>query len=184
MMKKAIGFLLFSLSGLGFASSATTLQAQTYGAQLASPLSQEAIIKAIQAATHLAKADGRAGSFVLVDTHGETIASYRMPGALPSTYGFSKSKAVTAVGLGIATDKMVAALPPKILSNILTNQGGKYVIFPGGFPVYQNGQIIAGVAFGSTIVATDSNVGNAKTPHQNGDVECAKAALAILESKV
>jgi|GEM_PF-1956149 len=143
-------------------------------------LTESRIHQAQLAATKKARELGRAGTFVLVEKHGHLIASYRMHGALPSTFNFAKSKAETAVALGIATDKLQSALPPAILNNLTTTQGGKYVIFPGGLPVRIGKHLIAGVAFGSTIVSLDSNIPNKDTPNQDADIQCAKAALDVL----
>lgn len=143
-------------------------------------LTESRIHAAQLAATKKARELGRAGTFILIERHGKLIASYRMHGALPSTFGFAKSKAETAVALGIPTGKLQSALPPAILNNITTTQGGKYVMFPGGFPVRIGKHLIGGVAFGSTIVSLDSNVPNKDTPNQDADVQCAKAALTVL----
>ena len=145
-------------------------------------LSMPRIQKSINAAVKMAHKLGRAGSYVLVDTHGDILAAYRMPGALPSTFGFSKSKAVTAVALGVPTDELQKKLPTKILENIITTNNGKYVLFPGGYPVRLKNKIIAGIAFGSTIVSLDSNVAEENTPFKDADERCAKAALIALNS--
>ena len=158
---------LWLVQSIGSASDNNVLtEAKTHKAELA----------AIQKAKEL----GRAGSFVMVDTHGEIIAAYRMPKALPSTFGFAKSKAETVVALGVSTEKLAKTVPEPILTNLMTNQGGKYVVFPGGYPVRINGRLVAGLAFGSTIVSLDSNVPNPNTPNKDADVQCAKAALAVL----
>ena len=166
-----LGALLISSAASSYAGTSLT------ATQI---LSETQIHKAEMAAINLAHKLGRAGSFILVDTHGEIIAAYRMPGALPSTFNFAKAKAETAVALGTSTEHLATAVPQPILNNLLSNQGGKYVIFPGGYPVRVGHKLIAGIAFGSTIVALDSNVANPDTPHKNGDILCAKAALAAL----
>ena len=162
---------------IGLLSTAITSCIQAHELTKNQILSMPQIQKSIAAAVKMAHKLGRAGSYVLVDTHGDILASYRMPGALPSTFGFSKSKAITAVSLGVPTDSLQKKLPPKILDNIITNNNGKYVIFPGGYPVRLQNKIIAGVAFGSTIVSLDSNVPNEDTPHKDADELCARAAL-------
>jgi len=143
-------------------------------------LSESRIHQAQLAATKKARELGRAGSFVLVERHGHLIASYRMHGALPSTFNFAKSKAETVVALGIATDKLESSVPQAILNNLMATQGGKYVIFPGGYPVRVGKHLIAGVAFSSTILSLDSNVANPDTPNKDADIQCAKAALDVL----
>ncbi len=147
------------------------------------PFSLAQIQKAETVVVKKAHELGRAGSFVVVDRHGEIIASYRMPKALPSTFNFTKAKAQTAVALGVPTSKLGESVPASILSNLISTQAGKFVIFPGGYPIRIDGHLVGALAFGSTIVSLDSNVPNADTPNKDADIVCAKAALNIFTNK-
>jgi uncharacterized protein GlcG (DUF336 family) len=101
----------------------------------------------------------------VVDAGGNLVALQRMDGALLVSIDIAANKAYTAVAIKIATDELAKLTQSgQPLFGIHNADGGRIVIFGGGFPLERNNEIIGGIGVSGGSVEQD--------------VLCAKAALA------
>lgn len=105
----------------------------------------------------------------IVDAGGNLVAQQRMDGALLVSIDIARNKAYSAVAVKIPTHELAqAAQPGQPLFGIHNADGGRIVIFGGGFPLSINGEIIGGIGVSGGSVQED--------------VTCAEAALKKLQS--
>ncbi len=125
--------------------------------------------KAIEAAIKKAQEIGIAVSVAIVDQYGDLVAFGRMKGAIKISPKFAITKAYTSGTLGIGTADMAAyAVEGKPYYGMTSLFGGELTTISGGLPIMQNGKLIGGVGVGGS-------------QDVNQDLECAQAALKILE---
>jgi len=125
--------------------------------------------RALEASENKARELGITVSTVIVDDHGDIIALSKMDSALIISPKFAISKAYTAANLGFATgDLSQYASEGKPYFGINTLFGGELDLLAGGVPVKMHDKVIGGVGVGGS-------------QDTNQDVECAKAAVAVLE---
>lgn len=125
-------------------------------------------IKVIKAAEKKAKAIGVPMVVTVVDDGGNLVAQHRMDGALLASINISKNKAYTAVAVKVPTHELAAlSQPGQPLFGIHNADGGRIVIFGGGFPLKHGDHIIGGIGVSGGSVEED--------------VACAKAGLNGLE---
>lgn len=104
----------------------------------------------------------------VVDAGGNLVAQARMDDALLVSVSISLNKAYTAVALKMPTHELAPlAQPEKPLFGIHNADGGRIVIFGGGFPLTTGGAVIGGIGVSGGSVEQD--------------IECALAAIKLLE---
>lgn len=105
----------------------------------------------------------------VVDAEGNLVALQRMDQALLVSIDIAINKAYTAVAVKIPTHELAkVAQPGQPLFGIHNADGGRIVIFGGGFPLKLNNEIIGGIGVSGGSVEED--------------IRCAEAALERLVS--
>ena len=104
----------------------------------------------------------------VVDAGGNLIAQHRMDNALLVSIDISLNKAYTAVAVKMPTHDLASASQPgQPLFGIHNADGGRIVIFGGGFPLKQQDEIIGGIGVSGGSV--------------DDDILCAMAGVERLE---
>jgi uncharacterized protein GlcG (DUF336 family) len=104
----------------------------------------------------------------VVDSGGNLVAQQRMDGALLVSIDISLNKAYTSVALKMPTGSLApVSQPGQPLFGIHNADGGRIVIFGGGFPIKQGDEIIGGI---------DVSGGSVED-----DILCAEAGLETLQ---
>lgn len=79
----------------------------------------------------------------VVDAHGNPVLFRRMTGSSLVAIGMAVRKAETAVALGMATaDIRPLVEPGQPLYPLLSAEGGRYVAFGGGIPIWNDGVLV------------------------------------------
>lgn len=117
----------------------------------------------LDAASTKAQELNRAMAIAVCDHAGELKAFIRMDGAPPSAASIAQNKAYTAASFGLSTDKWHSVIKDDPALAMGFAHTPRLIIFGGGYPVIEDGQIIGalGVSGG----------------HYSDDMECAKSAL-------
>jgi uncharacterized protein GlcG (DUF336 family) len=132
-------------------------------------ISLDKAVEALRASEKKAEELGTTVSTAIVDDYGILIAFSHMDGALHISPRFSQAKAFTSASLGLPSGDVAAyAAEGKPYFSINTSFGGELMVIPGGLPVKHNGKVIGAVGVGGSLDV-------------NQDVECAKAAVEVLE---
>ena len=125
--------------------------------------------KMIEAAERKAEEIGFGISVTIVDESGVLKAFSRMDNALPISIDTSRKKAVTAVGMGMATGNDWYEF---IKDDPILNEGAKqikdFMLLGGGHAIIIEGEIIGAIGISGG--------------HYKQDEECVKAALSILNN--
>jgi uncharacterized protein GlcG (DUF336 family) len=130
----------------------------------------EKAIMALRSSEAKARELGIVVSTAVVDDYGVLVAFSRMDGALHVSPRFAHAKAFTAAALGMPSGDVAAyAGEGKPFFGVNTSFGGEMMIIAGGLPVKMEGLVVGAVGVGGS---TDVNQ----------DVECAKAAVRVLEN--
>jgi uncharacterized protein GlcG (DUF336 family) len=128
-------------------------------------LALELIVAAKKKATEI----GVPMVIAVVDAGGNLVALQRMGQALLVSIDIAINKAYTAVAVKIPTHELAkVAQPGQPLFGIHNADGGRIVIFGGGFPLKLNNEIIGGIGVSGGSVEED--------------IQCAEAALEGLAS--
>lgn len=119
-------------------------------------------LKLLQLAIAEAKQIGIPIVFALVDAHGNTILSYRMPHALLVSSELALKKAYTAVALKMATHELHNLVQPgQPLFQIEASCSDQLVSFGGGYPIFADGKIIGGIGISGGSVEEDMQIAQA-----------------------
>lgn len=119
-------------------------------------------LKLLQLAIAEAKQIGIPIVFALVDAHGNTILSYRMPHALLVSSELALKKAYTAVALKMATHELHNLVQPgQPLFQIEASCSEQLVSFGGGYPIFADGKIIGGIGISGGSVEEDMQIAQA-----------------------
>jgi len=125
--------------------------------------------KMIEAAEEKALEIGVPMVIAVVDMGGNLVAQHRMDGSLLASISLSLDKAYTAVALQIPTDEAASVVGPgQTLFGINTTNGGRLVVFGGGFPIVEGETIIGG--FGVSGGSVDEDMIVAKKGLAAGNV--------------
>ena len=118
--------------------------------------------KMIAAAEQKAQEIGVPMVIAVVDIGGNLVAQHRMDGALLASISLALDKAYTAVALKMSTDQVAVAVSPgQPLCGLNTANGGRFIIFGGGFPIVESGNIIGGFGVSGGSVDQDMIVARA-----------------------
>lgn len=118
--------------------------------------------KMIAAAEQKAQEIGVPMVIAVVDIGGNLVAQHRMDGALLASISLALDKAYTAVALKMSTDQVAVAVSPgQPLCGLNTANGGRFIIFGGGFPIVESGNIIGGFGVSGGSVEEDMMVARA-----------------------
>jgi uncharacterized protein GlcG (DUF336 family) len=133
-------------------------------------ITTSASLTMVQAAMKKAEALGALVSVAVVDAGGNLVAFARMDGAEIAGPTLAVDKAYTAVSNRISTQELsVLAAPGGPLFGLHSNGGGRFVIFGGGIPIFdENGVVLGGIGVSGGAV--------------DEDVACAEAGLAVIAS--
>jgi uncharacterized protein GlcG (DUF336 family) len=113
-------------------------------------------LEAISAAREKADKIGVPMVIAVVDAGGNLVAQQRMDGALLVSIDISLNKAYTSVALKMPThDLAPASQPGQPLFGIHNADGGRIVIFGGGFPLKEGDEIIGGIGVSGGSVEDD-----------------------------
>ena len=124
-------------------------------------------LEMISAARKKADEIGVSMVIAVVDSGGNLVAQERMDGALLVSIDISLNKAYTSVALKMPTGSLApASQPGQPLFGIHNADGGRIVIFGGGFPIKQGDEIIGGIGVSGGSV--------------EDDILCAEAGLEAL----
>ena len=105
-------------------------------------------------------------SVAVVDGGGHLVAFQRMDGAEIAGPVLARDKAFTAVAHRIATDELPALVAPGgPLAGMASADGGRYVCFGGGIPLWSAGRVVGGIGVSGGTVEQD--------------VACARAAATL-----
>ncbi|MEF2093758.1 heme-binding protein [Bacillus sp. CFBP9009] len=95
----------------------------------------------------------------IVDEGGNFIACHRMDDALLVSVELAQNKAWTSIAMKMTTENLaLVAANGKELYGINTTNNGRVVVFGGGIPLYNNGQIIGAVGVSGGSVEEDIHV--------------------------
>jgi uncharacterized protein GlcG (DUF336 family) len=98
----------------------------------------------------------------IVDEGGNFIACHRMDDALLVSVDIAQNKAWTSVAMKMPTEDLAqAACVGKELYGINTTNSGRVVVFGGGIPLRENGQIIGAIGVSGGSVKEDIQVAQA-----------------------
>jgi uncharacterized protein GlcG (DUF336 family) len=129
----------------------------------------EQALELIAAAKEEAKKIGVPMVIGVVDGGGNLVALQRMDGALLVSIDIAANKAYTAVAIKIPTHELAKLTQSgQPLFGIHNADGGRIVIFGGGFPLERNHEIIGGIGVSGGSVEQD--------------IQCAEAALDRFKS--
>lgn len=153
MRKKTVCMLVFCMIlVLGFASMAQA--APSVNLEKAKIMISAAEQKAIEISCPMV--------ITVVDEGGNMVAQHRMDGALLVSIDISRNKAYTSVALKMSTEKLAGlSQPGQMLFGINTTDSGRVVIFGGGLPIIENGQVVGGIGVSGGSVEQDVSVVNA-----------------------
>jgi len=101
-------------------------------------------------------------SVAVVDAGGHLVAFQRMDGAEIAGPVLARDKAYTAVAHRIST----AELKPEVgergdLTGMFAADGGRYICFPGGLPLWSGGRVVGGVGVSGGSADDDADVAQA-----------------------
>ncbi|MGG0285647.1 heme-binding protein [Peribacillus butanolivorans] len=95
----------------------------------------------------------------IVDEGGNFVACHRMDDALLVSVELAQNKAWTSIAMKMTTENLaLVAANGKELYGINTTNNGRVVVFGGGIPLYNNGQIIGAVGVSGGSVDEDIHV--------------------------
>ncbi len=125
-------------------------------------------LRLIESARVRAREIGVPMVIAVVDAGGNLVAQQRMDNALLVSIDISLNKAYTAVAVQLPTHELTSlAQPQQPLFGIHNADGGRIVIFGGGFPLKAGGVIVGGLGVSGGSVEQD--------------MDCAVAAMKLLE---
>ncbi|MBP2654444.1 MAG: ATP/cobalamin adenosyltransferase [Firmicutes bacterium] len=117
---------------------------------------------AIAAAETKAKEIGVPMVVAVVDQGGILVAQERMEGALLASVSLALDKAYTASALRMSTEEAAGLVQPgQPLYGLNSVVGGRIVVFGGGVPIVENGDVIGGLGVSGGSVKEDIIVVNA-----------------------
>jgi ATP:cob(I)alamin adenosyltransferase len=118
--------------------------------------------KMVEAAEKKAIEIGVPMVIAIVDNGGNLVAQERMDNALLASVSIALNKAYTAVALKMTTEQAAsAAQPGQMLYGLNTTDGCRLVIFGGGLPIWDNGNLVGAIGVSGGSVDEDVTVAKA-----------------------
>ncbi|MEK6576516.1 MAG: heme-binding protein [Nitrospirota bacterium] len=154
-MKKFILKAIFSLSFGIYLFLGTT--SSTWGETTTVKLTEEDVVKILDAAQKKAREIGVGMSITVVDEGGNLLGFIRMDGAFLHSIHTSYSKAYTAVSIRRPTGNF----PPPVSEEISSITNGRFTNLKGGMPIIMNGKVAGAVGSGSGTGEQDEMVSKA-----------------------
>jgi len=115
------------------------------------------------------------------DARGETVHFQRMDRALPASLDIAVNKAYTAAALRMPTHKAGPLTQPgRELYGLELTNGGKMVVFGGGFPLTLNRVVVGAIGVSGGSVGEDMTVAGAAVQAFEQMAEAARILRAIL----
>ena len=133
---------------------------------ISSELAQKMVDKAVAKAREL----GVSENVAILDDGGNLKAFSRMDGAPIPTIEMAQNKAYTSL-LGVSTQEFFNSIQrdPSLLAGIPTLS--RIAAWGGGFPIKVNGEVVGAI-------------GVSGAPNVQNDIDCARAALALVSEAV
>jgi uncharacterized protein GlcG (DUF336 family) len=129
----------------------------TWGETNAVKLTEEDVVKILDAAQKKAKEIGVGMSVSVVDEGGNLLGFIRMDGAFLHSIHTSYSKAYTAASIRRPT----GSFPPPVSEEISSITNGRFTNLKGGMPIMINGKVAGAVGSGSGTGEQDEMVSRA-----------------------
>lgn len=120
----------------------------------------------LDAAVAEAQRQGVKSVICISDAGGWPIALRRMDGGKPTSVEIAINKAFTAACHRRPTHTYTNAQPNEEAFGIMTQHGGRFTIFVGGWPIEVDGEVVGGVGVSGG--------------HTREDIACCKAAITAL----
>jgi len=120
----------------------------------------------LDAAVAEAQRQGVKSVICISDAGGWPIALRRMDGGKPTSVEIAINKAFTAACHRRPTHTYTNAQPNEEAFGIMTQHGGRFTIFVGGWPIEVDGEVVGGVGVSGG--------------HTKEDIACCKAAITAL----
>jgi uncharacterized protein GlcG (DUF336 family) len=99
---------------------------------------------------------GVALAAAVVDSGGNLVAAIRMDGAQLGALSLGTDKAFTAVSFGHPTSAWAASSAPGGSDwGLGTTLGNRAIVFPGGVPLYSDGQLVGALGVSGAASTTD-----------------------------
>jgi ATP:cob(I)alamin adenosyltransferase len=100
-------------------------------------------------------------SIAIVDESGTLAYFHRMPGAVLVSVGIAQNKAYTSASIGLPTSELSELASPGGSLFGINTADPKYVIFGGGFPLFQEGMLVGAFGISGASVEEDEQIGKA-----------------------
>lgn len=116
----------------------------------------------VAAAVEKAREIGQPMNVAVVEVGGNLKAFARMETAWTASIEIAVDKAYTAASLGMPTQDLTdMAQPGQPLYGINTTNGGRIIVFGGGIPLLQNGEVAGAIGVSGGTVDQDQEVAEA-----------------------
>lgn len=104
----------------------------------------------------------------VANSEGNLVAQHRMDGAWLASVSISRNKAYTSAALEMPTHNLSEASEPgNSLYGLQTTDDGRIVIFGGGYPLKQDGEIVGAIGVSGGAVHQDQEVAEAGVAQWN-----------------
>lgn len=116
----------------------------------------------IEAAERRAKAIDTPMVITVANSEGNLVAQHRMDDAWLASVDISRNKAYTAAALDMPTHDLAdPTRPGGSLYGLQNTNGGRMVVFGGGYPLTRNGEVVGAIGVSGGAVDQDMDVAEA-----------------------
>ncbi len=154
-MKRVVLLTIFSFALITFIIIVKI--ENTWGETTTVRLTEDDVVKILDAAQKKAREIGVGMSITVVDEGGNLLGFIRMDGAFLHSIHTSYSKAYTAVSIRRPTGNF----PPPVSEEISSITNGRFTNLKGGMPIIMNGKVAGAVGSGSGTGEQDEMVSKA-----------------------